>query len=553
MSGDVSIDLRGFSPPTSAHPSPASSVQVSPAASRNASPFSSVQASPLSSRRNSMDEEAGLSGGTLAFKVKVLPKELRSSACKRIGQVFYAIISVLIFPIGIARLIGLGIRHSIANKLVPASTFPATLEKQHYSRVELESMRRLLTLLKEYADKINSDPNAQDAVLKGEELLLNALPLDPASLPLNKIKPAVRELINVMKSLSVQALSNVLDEMREEMILSDKPLVFTESDYNKAASAIPGNAQESVQLAANTFGFLFNKVALTREFGALFKKIILNERNVSPISITTHGAVLDGIYIINNYDSNAKTVVHFLSGDLPYEQALSLGRINLPAFKAEEEENLGRIDLQDDENEFIDDKPNYNLVLVNYRGVGDSTGRVTPNGLKIDGFATVKAVHKDLGVPLDQIISSGHSVIGSAVAIYAAATHQEKGERSECVKCRNDRGAVTLPVAIKHDLQEAHQRSFTKMEAKFAGSSGWNWDCRKWWNEIEGFKWSIYTPDDQTVPEAISLGKWDEPRILKIAGKVPNEYTDLSAVDAHNYVFGPDDTEFEREASIMDL
>lgn len=66
------------------------------------------------------------------------------------------------------------------------------------------------------------------------------------------------------------------------------------------------------------------------------------------------------------------------------------------------------------------------LLLMNYRGYGESQGKPSEAALLDDGLATVDAAVKRLGIRPDQIVLMGRS-LGSGVAVHIAANRSVRG------------------------------------------------------------------------------------------------------------------------------
>lgn len=440
-------------------------------------------------------------GSSYSYKVKVWPKELQPTTCKLIGKIFYAFISVIIFPIGIARLIGLAIRKFGAGQIVAASKLPARLENMKLSSDNLQSLKHYLIILKTYHEQLNGRP-----ILRKDNLeivfdrLLEGIPADLENLKLSQVKPTLRKIVDNLKGLNNFDFALIMNSIDFQIGSTGSPYFVNNEGYFQAIrNEVYNNRWDNQDAVIQYFSHLLHRFQDTKEFGSIFKRaILLKDPEASSLTITTADNVkLDGIYINRNADPKALTVVQFMCSGMPYEQGYFLNMIPFPPKPLDE---------------YGYEVP-YNIALVNYRGVGQSKGKVTPNGIKIDGFSTVRAVHEGLGtgkiVPLNQIVSSGHS-LGAAVATYAAARHQSKDKSNPFsgMTCRNDRGFAELPSTMTHILQQSTSKCLAKMGSCMARMAGWNWDCRKWWNEISGFKWALYHPLDRDIPEHVALGRY---------------------------------------------
>lgn len=88
-----------------------------------------------------------------------------------------------------------------------------------------------------------------------------------------------------------------------------------------------------------------------------------------------------------------------------------------------------------------------NVLTVDYRGYGKSTGWPTERGLYLDGHACVEYALSRSDVDPNKIVVMGHSM-GGAVAIHLAATADEYGQKISAVIIENT--FTSLPHAAGH-------------------------------------------------------------------------------------------------------
>lgn len=422
-------------------------------------------------------------GKAYSYTAKNLPKETRSSTCQKVCNFFYFIISLIILPIGLIRLASWAIRSLAARRILATAFRPDKLEDLKYSKEELKEIKHYLTLISVVIKKLQSLDNSKNKNLAAgyKRLTTNF----PDKITTDQIKALLRTVVNILDSLNDDQFKAVMRGIHFEIKDNEKSFKIENSEILEThISAISESKSVSSlnNYLNNCFGHVLSKVSQTKEFSTFFKwMILLEDQAASPLTITTpDDEKLDGIYIRRNEDPNALTVVHFMGSESTFESAYFFKKIQLPAEPAGQP---------------------YNLVLVNYRGVGSSSGTPSSPQLKIDSAATIEFVNTELNVPLSQIVASGHS-LGSAFAVYAASLF-------EGLICRADRGFASLEDKIYDSFtDDGLPRILAKIGAAIVAATGWDWDCRQWWDAIQGYKWVIYHPEDVEIPADISLGKY---------------------------------------------
>ncbi len=147
-----------------------------------------------------------------------------------------------------------------------------------------------------------------------------------------------------------------------------------------------------------------------------------------------------------------------------------------------------------------------NVFLFNYRGVGNSEGEATRDGLFLDAEAAMQYLLDEKKVPQNKVIVHGHSVGGPVGAKIAA----DYGA-SYC----NDRSFISLS---KH-AKEAHGNGIigTIIE-KVIVALNWEQDTMQYWGSIQGRKWILHHPQDKTTRTGgfatLFDGKSDAPPII---------------------------------------
>jgi alpha/beta superfamily hydrolase len=262
----------------------------------------------------------------------------------------------------------------------------------------------------------------------------------------------------------------------------------------------------------------------SRESQEIFRRVILQQPNVMPVTMTTPDNVqLDGVYLKNNDDADATTLVLCNPNAVAYEEYFN-------------ELDPGYRDSQG--------KP-FNYLYFNYRGVGRSEGSPTPDGLLIDSYTVVKFLQEAFGVPRKKIITHGWS-IGGPMASFAAFENQgEAADGSDSVSCCNDRSMSSLPKEIEYFVSTGYNNCcIPVIAATIAKWSGWNWDVMEWWRGINGYKWTVVNRGDQVVPYDVSLSKaWQEESHDESRGRILEMQ---ASPDGHMRPFHPIENEIQR-------
>jgi len=159
-----------------------------------------------------------------------------------------------------------------------------------------------------------------------------------------------------------------------------------------------------------------------------------------------------------------------------------------------------------------------NVLLFNYRGVGDSDGSLNRDGVVIDGETAIQYVHEGLGVPMDCILCHARS-IGGGIANSVARLHPQ-------VALCNERSFSSLIDVIRivvrkffgvfsPDTQDLEaKKSSCGYEMRRCGAAvvvwlaysiGWDFKAEQHWRHVTGKKWLMYHPRDAVIPLEASL------------------------------------------------
>lgn len=208
----------------------------------------------------------------------------------------------------------------------------------------------------------------------------------------------------------------------------------------------------------------------------LFENLIVGKESLiarggESIQIQTDdGLVLDGMYFQGkNCNRSSRTVILFNANGIRYEEyGLCKGLLDLKMWEKKE----------------------WNVVVFNYRGVGDSRGVATLPGLVEDGSAVLKYVQKMFNVPLNQILLHGHS-LGGGIASEVAALYPD-------VNYCNDRSFSSLSQQAAVMLGNGF---FGKKMSEMMVGFGWEIRARDNWDKIKGKKVAISHHKDAVIPK----------------------------------------------------
>jgi len=137
------------------------------------------------------------------------------------------------------------------------------------------------------------------------------------------------------------------------------------------------------------------------------------------------------------------------------------------------------------------------LLVLNYRGVGKSTGSSSPRGLALDVYTACEYLHKVHDVDPSQEIVYGHS-LGGYAAVKGGALFQ-KAHPDKRVSVASDRSFATL--------SEAANLIAGYFFYLLAFLLRWELDARKDWDVFRGKKVVIYDKQDGIIPFPVSFFK----------------------------------------------
>lgn len=157
------------------------------------------------------------------------------------------------------------------------------------------------------------------------------------------------------------------------------------------------------------------------------------------------------------------------------------------------------------------------IIIPNYRGVENSTGRSSPLGIALDIYSTCEYAHKEMGIDPSRVTVYGHS-LGGYAGVKGGALFQAKHPNAK-VSIINDRSFSSLTYTV--------YKLGNIFVAAFVWIMGWEMDATKDWDTFKGKKVVIYTKQDFLYPvsfyDAVSKKKGTQTIELQTAGKTPAE------------------------------
>jgi hypothetical protein len=232
------------------------------------------------------------------------------------------------------------------------------------------------------------------------------------------------------------------------------------------------------------------------------KSRLLEQFNGDPIKLVTpDGCTLDGAYFPGRTekdgaaDVTGPTVIYFNANMQLFESASAAATVRMYVMKG------------------------INVLLFNYRGVGDSDGTLNRDGVIIDGETAIQYVHDYLQVPEDCILCHARS-IGGGIANAVAKLHPQ-------VALCNERSFSSLldvirivvhkffgvfnPESMATDAEKkwscGHEmrRCGAAIIVWLASAIGWDFRASDHWQHVRGVKWLMYHPRDAVIPLEASL------------------------------------------------
>lgn len=424
-------------------------------------------------------------GEKITYHNREWPKAFQETFLQTICRIAFDILSVIIFPIALIRLAQWAMCKLITPIVIPAAyyhekivdnlaDFPQEMLSTSLTRhISLQLLDAPLESGEDFIDRLQQlggDWNLVGEFLEGLKITLNNLHDGYSE----------EKASNFLNHL-VQSLNVFPDEFLAQLFLHRVDLRPLDADEQECSTRLKD--------IFNGAGRLL-RVFMSHETQAILKKVVLGQPNVHPMTLTTPDAEeLEAIYVRNCDDPDASTAVYCNPNLISFQVLYD----NL---------DKGYTDAEG--------RP-FNYVYFNYRGVAESSGTPTPQGILVDSDTAVKAVYERFGVPRKKTVVVGWSLGGAAGNFAASQNQGEHPDGSDSVSCCNERSFSFLPLEIQEFLMPHYGCCVATIAANVTRWSGWNWHPLAWWRDIKGYKWVVVHPNDETIPASASFVKaWQE-------------------------------------------
>lgn len=288
--------------------------------------------------------------------------------------------------------------------------------------------------------------------------------------------------------MSSYLISNTLSGEAPALITQHNPSISHKTDHI-AIKIIKAIGQFFYDKIHRAIGFLVVPAQLMSKDVAQNKISLIRDLGGIGVSFKTADNVsLNGMYFEGkDCQPSSRTVIFFNGNGVRYEE-------------------YGGVSLSFDLSSW--QKRGWNVVVFNYRGVGESAGRATRDGLILDGVAVLKGVREELKVPDHKILLHGHS-LGGGIASEVAAKNPQ-------VNYCNDRSFISLSKQVEVMLGRGILGSLAKSVLTYFG---WEFNAQDNWEKMQGKKFATYHQNDGVIPEGArfyeSLGPSDHTIHLK--------------------------------------
>lgn len=405
----------------------------------------------------------------ITYKTTEWPLSMQESTCQMICRIAYDILSIIIFPIGLVRLLSMGIGYFIGRCVIPMAYIPEKISDCNLDEIEFFfdfSTSAYRTGILQYLESFETfDQSLSDSFGESAEQLKNFIEILKDAYPNELNKQKIKEFFEKFSL----ALSFIPDALLAELIM----------DEGMEKMGVSQQVQGVFNLFNEIKQHLFNWHFLSKEQLEIFRRVVLQHPQVSRVELTTpDGVKLDGAYFKPDESEDAPVVVYCNPNYGCYE-----GKLYYDLIMKKQVDG-------------------YNYLYFNYRGVAASEGSPSPSGLLIDGYTAANTAIHGIGVDQKRVIVRGYS-LGGAIGAFAAANVQGCSEGG--VACGNERSFYSLTAEVEEVLSQYIGYCIPQIASFFAGWTGWNWRPEDWWREITAYKWTVIHSKDRVVPENASL------------------------------------------------
>lgn len=142
------------------------------------------------------------------------------------------------------------------------------------------------------------------------------------------------------------------------------------------------------------------------------------------------------------------------------------------------------------------------VLVFDRRGVGDSEGDLSAEGLELDVYSLYEYAYNKLGIHPESVLGYGYSMGGCDINRGAALV--QKKYQTSLIKVVNERSFANLASTVRVIFGKGMVGRFF---ACFIRAIGWQMDSKSAWDSLRGRKCAIYHKLDKTIPYDTSLYK----------------------------------------------
>lgn len=173
------------------------------------------------------------------------------------------------------------------------------------------------------------------------------------------------------------------------------------------------------------------------------------------------------------------------------------------------------------------------VVLLDTRGCGKSTGTTSPLGLSMDAFAAGMYFVQHEGYTPDKVFFCGHS-LGGYTAVSGAGLLQKEFPDAK-VSALSDRSFICLTDCVKAMMGEH--------AAKLISVLDWELDAREAWEMLKGHKIVVHDKNDQLPAHFVDYvhASGQKQNVWEVEMKTPHELEANNPGLAHNRGYTEDE------------